>query len=160
MLSFKAKIYIIGINPYVLLPEEILNNIFSQAKKDKGAIQVRGKLDGHSYLQNLVKYSGKWRLYLNGPMRKAAGKDVGDTIEVHIEYDPVERIIPVHPKLAKALKENKEAKNVFEKISPSKQKEIVRYIAHLKNEESVDINVTRAIQFLLGNGRFAGRDKP
>ncbi|MEI9935362.1 MAG: hypothetical protein WDM71_11065 [Ferruginibacter sp.] len=45
-----------------------------QAGKDKGHIPVKGKLDGHAFIQTLVKYSGKWRLYLNGPMRKASIK--------------------------------------------------------------------------------------
>jgi hypothetical protein len=158
MSKFNAKIYIIGVNPYVLLPLSALKEIFQQAGKSKGAIPVRGTLDGHAYIQTLVRYSGKWRLYLNTPMRKSAKKDVGDTIEVTIEYDPVERIIPKHPKLVKALIENKKASKVFESLSPSKQKEIVRYISFLKNEETVDKNVIKAIQFLLGKGKFLGRD--
>lgn len=160
MLSFKAKIQIIGINPYVLLSASILKDIFRQAGKDKGTIPVRGLLDKHPYIQTLVKYSGAWRLYLNGPMRKAAGKDVGDVVTVSIEYDPVERTIPLHPKLIAALNANKKAKKVFEKLSPSLQKEIARYISFLKSEESVDKNVKRAVQFLLGNERFIGRGKP
>jgi len=160
MPAFKAKIYIIGVNPYVLLPLTILKELFKQAGKDKGTIPVRGTLDGHPYLQTLVKYSGKWRLYLNIPMRKAAKKEVGDRIEIGIEFDPVERIIPIHPKLANALLKNKQASTVFESLSPSKKKEIVRYISFLKNEETVDKNVIKAIQFLLGNARFVGRDKP
>ncbi len=149
MFSFKAKIFIIGINPYVLIPETVLKKIFVQAKKDKGAIPIRGTLDGHPYIQNLVKYSGKWRFYLNEPMRKAAKKDVGDSIEVQIEYDPIERIIPVHPKLSKALKENKDALQAFKKLSPSRQKEIIRYIGFLKTEEAIDKNVVKAIQLLI-----------
>lgn len=160
MLKFKAKISIIGVNPYVLLPAATLKEIFKQAGKDKGAIPVRGTLEGHPYIQTLVKYSGKWRLYLNTPMRKAAKKDVGDVIEVAIEYDPVERIIPMHPKLSKTLTENKKASKIFESLSPSRQKEIVRYINFLKNEETVDKNIIRVVQFLLGNDRFAGRYKP
>jgi hypothetical protein len=160
MLLFKAKIFIISVNPYVLLPNPILKELFIQAGKEKGAIPVRGILDGHPFIQTLVKYSGKWRLYLNMPMRKAIKKDVGDRIKVEIEYDPVERIIPMHPKLSKSLNTNKEAMVVFENLSPSKRKEIVRYISFLKSETTIDKNVSRAIQFLLGKERFVGRDKP
>lgn len=158
--KFSATIEIIGVNPFVFLPEPVLNHIFKLAGKNKGTIPVRGKLDGHSFIQTLVKYSGAWRLYLNTPMRKAAGKDVGDTIKVELEFDPVERTIPVHPKLKEALEKNKKAKSVFEKLSPSLQKEIVRYIAHLKTEESVDRNIKKALLFLTGKERFIGRDKP
>jgi len=158
--TYQAKIYIIGVNPYVLVPVSVLKVIFKQANKSKGAIPVRGYLDGYPYIQTLVRYSGKWRLYLNTPMRKAAKKDVGDTIEVQIEFDPVERVIPIHPKFLKALNIYKSAKTAFEKLSPSRQKEIVRYISFLKTEDSVDKNIARAIAFLSGKGRFVGRDKP
>jgi len=159
MKSFSAKIYIIGINPYVLLPSTILKYLFQKAEKDKGAISVQLKIGGKNFIQNLVKYSGKWRLYLNGPMRKAAGKDVADTIDIQIDFDPKPRTTRVHPKLKKAFKENPTAENAFEKLSSSRQKEILRYINFLKSEESVDKNVQRAIAHLTNSKPFIGRKK-
>lgn len=159
MKSFFAKIKIIGINPYVLLPSPDLKHLFQKAGKDKGAISLQLKIGGKDFIQNLVKYSGKWRLYLNGPMRKMAGKDVGDTIDIQIDFDPKPRTIPVHPKLKKAFKENPTAKRAFEKLSPSRQKEILRYINFLKSEESVDKNVQRAIAHLTNGKPFIGREK-
>jgi len=154
---FSAKIHIIGINPYVLLPQVVLKYIFQKSEKDKGAIPVQLKIGGKNFIQTLVKYSGKWRLYLNGPMRKAAGKDVGDTIEIQIDLDIKPRTTPIHPKLKKAFKENPTAKKIFEKLSPSRQKEILRYINFLKSEESVDKNIKRAISHLEGNQSFVGK---
>ena len=159
MLSFKAKIEIIGINPYVLIPGKVLFTLFKQAGKDKGAIPVKGKIEGHDFIQNLVKYSGKWRLYLNTPMRKASNKDVSDRIAIEIEFDPVERITPMHTKLQKALQENKKVKKVFDSLPPSRQKEITRYINFLKTEESIDRNIKKVLSFLQGKERFVGRDK-
>jgi len=156
MKSFSAKIQIIGVNPYVLVPASLLKYIFQKAEKDKGAIPVQLKIGGKDFIQNLVKYSGKWRLYLNGPMRKAAGKNLGDTIEIQIDFDPKPRTTPVHPKLKKAFKENPGAKKAFEKLSPSRQKEILRYINFLKSEESVDKNVQRAIAHLTGANHLSG----
>ena len=160
MIKFKAKIEIIGVNPFVFLPEPVLHKVFVQAGKDKGKIPVKMKIDGHEFPQTLIKWSGAWRLYLNTPMRKAAKKDVGDMANFEIEYDPIERVFPIHPKFEKALRENKEARKVFDSLRPSLQLEINRYFSSLKTESSVDRNVTRAIQFLLGNGRFVARDKP
>lgn len=159
MKLFSAKIYIIGVNPFVLLPSDLLKHIFQKAGKDKGAIPVQLKIGGKDFIQNLVKYSGKWRLYLNGPMRKTVSKDVGDTIDIQIDFDPKPRTTPVHPKLKKAFKENAAAKKIFEKLSPSRQKEILRYINFLKSEESVDKNVQRAIAHLTGSKSFIGREK-
>jgi Bacteriocin-protection, YdeI or OmpD-Associated/Domain of unknown function (DUF1905) len=159
MTPFSAKIQIIGVNPYVLFPSLLLKNIFQKAGKDKGAVPVQLKIGDKDFIQNLVKYSGKWRLYLNGPMRKAAGKEVGDTIAIQIDFDPKPRTTPVHPKLKKAFKGNRNAKKAFEKLSPSRQKEILRYINFLKSEESVDKNVQRAIAHLTSNKPFIGREK-
>jgi len=160
MNSFKAKIDIIGINPFVLLPARVLKSIFTQAGKDKGPIRVKGTIDSHPYTQTLVKYSGHWRLYINGPMLKVSGKKVGDSTSLTIEFNQQKKVVPMHPKLGEALKANKKAKDKFETLSPSRQEEICRYINHLKTDAAVIKNVDRAIQFLLGKERFAGRDKP
>jgi len=36
----------------------------------------------------------------------------------------------------------------------------MRYLSFLKTEESLDRNITRAINFLLSKEQFIGRDKP
>lgn len=155
---FKAKIDIIGINPFVFVPEAYLSYLFEQAGKEKGKIPVRMKIDGHEFKQTLVKYAGEWRLYLNMPMRKAAGKEVGDEAVFEIEFDTEERTITAHPRLLQALAKNAAAKAIFDQQAPYLQLEIIRYINHLKTEESIERNVKKAIQFLLGKERFIGRD--
>lgn len=159
-IKFSAKIEIIGVNPFVYLPDKVLKSIFVQAGKAKGKIPVKIKIEGHEFIQTLIKYSGDWRLYLNTPMRKAAKKEVGAAADFEIVFDPEKRVIPPHPKFIKALKENKEAKKMFDSLRPSLQLEIVRYLSFLKTEESVNRNVLKAINFLLGKERFIGRDKP
>ena len=158
--SFKAEIKTIGVNPYVLLPAIVLKEMFKQAGKDKGPIPVKGKINDHNFIQTLVKYSGKWRLYLNTPIRKGANADVGDSVKVEIVFDADERKISMHPKLENALKKDKKARMAFELLSPSRQKEIIRYINFLKTKESIDRNIKKAIQFLSGKERFVGRERP
>jgi hypothetical protein len=160
MHTFHTDLKIIGINPYVAVPEIILAAIFKQAGKEKGKIPIRGTVNNLPYTQTLVKFKGEWRLYINTRMLKDSPKKIGTTISVSVEFDPSNRAITPHPKLVKSLEKNKKAKAVFDKLRPSLQHEIVRYIAHLKTEASIDKNVTRAIDFLLGKGRFAGRDHP
>ncbi len=155
--SFHATLEIIGINPYVQVPEIILTEIFSQAGKSKGHIPVAGTVNGLSYQQTLLKYSGLWRLYINTLMLKNSPKRIGETIEVTIEFDPRDRTIKPHPKLTEALKNNVEAKAKFDNLSPSSQKEMVRYISSLKTEESRTRIIERAIDFLLGRSTFIGK---
>ena len=158
--AFKADILIIGINPYVPLPEVTLKKLFAQAGRDKGPIPVHGTLDGQAFIQTLVRYAGAWRLYLNGPMLKAAKKGVGDRVSLRIAFDPRDRTITMPPALEAALKKNTRARMVFEALAPSRRKEIMRYIGHLKSEEAIKKNVLRAIGSLEAKERFAGRDKP
>jgi hypothetical protein len=156
--SFSAKIFIIGVNPYVFVPSSVLKKLFLDAGKNTSPIQITLTVNGKKFPQNLVRYSGKWRLYLNTPMRKTAAKDVGDMIDIEIAFDPLPRIISMHPKLKEALLKNKAAHEVFKKLPPSRQKEIIRYISFLKTEETLLHNIEKAIDHLLGKQRFAGRD--
>lgn len=158
--TFDAKLEIIVGNPFVFIPPAVLQHIFEQAHRSKGPIPVRGTINDKPYQQTLVKYSGAWRLYINMKMLPRSPKRIGEVISVTIAFDPSDRTIEPHPKLIQALAKNDEAHAVFKRMPPSRQKEIVRYIAQLKSEESVDRNVTRAIDFLLGKGRFVGRDNP
>lgn len=160
MHTFKATIQLIGINPYVSVPEKILNAVFKQANKDKGPIPVFGIVNDKPYIQTLVKYEGEWRLYINTTMLKDSPKQVGKVINVTISFDPSNRIITPPEKFWKALKANSAAKAVYDNLIPSRRLEIIRYLSRLKTEEALDRNVTKAINFLLGKEKFIGRDKP
>lgn len=160
MYLFTAEIKIIGINPFVFLPENILIEIFNQAGKSKGHIPVKGTINGDDYKQTLVRYSGAWRLYINTSMLKNSPKRIGEIIELTIELDADTREVETPPLFSKALKQNNTAQKVFESLPPSRKKEITRYLANLKSKEALERNILRAINFLLGKERFVGRDKP
>lgn len=160
MSFFKAEINIIGVNPFVFIPVDILNKIFIQANKSKGHIPVKGTINGIDYTQTLVRYSGEWRLYINTSMLKNSPKRIGEVIEVTIELDTDSREVEAPASFTKALKQNKTALKVFDSLPPSRKKEIIKYLANLKSTEALDKNVLRAINFLNGKERFIGRDRP
>lgn len=157
MHQFKAILSIIGINPYISVPDNILTAIFQQAQKSKGPIPVCGTVNGLPYQQNLVRYKGEWRLYINTSMLKNSPKRIGETLDITITWDASDRTISPHPKLMSALAKNPKAQEKLESLPKSLQKEIIKYISSLKTEESIDRNVQRAIDFLLGKGYFIGR---
>jgi hypothetical protein len=158
--NFTAVIELIGVNPFVRVPENILDGLFEQCGRNKGAIPIKGTVRGLPYTQTLVKFKGLWRLYLNTSMLKNSPNRVGEEIEIPVAFDPNERSITPPPGFVKALEKNPGAKAVFDGLPPSRRHEIVRYIASLKTEESVARNIKRAVDFLNGDGRFVGRDKP
>lgn len=160
MNTFKAHLKIIGVNPYVDVPPDILHSIFTHSGRDKGPIPVSGTVNDVPYTQTLVRYAGQWRLYINLKMLPNSPKRIGEELSISIDYDPKDRTLSLHPSLAAALHANSAAQHVFQSLSPSRQHEINRYICNLKSEAKVHENVERAVNFLLGNGRFVGRDKP
>jgi hypothetical protein len=155
--KFEAILEIIGINPFVFVPEKILKAIFKKAGKDKGPIPIKGELNGKAYKQTLVKYSGHWRLYVNLIMLKNSPKRIGEKIKLSVDFDPEDRNIKAHPDFVKALKTSPLAKKNFETLIPSRQKEILRYLNHLKTAETLNRNITKAILHLEGKSAFAGR---
>jgi hypothetical protein len=160
MFQFEAELQIIGVNPYVLVPDEILQSIFDQAGKSKGFIPICGLVNETSYTQTLVKYRGFWRLYINMKMLKNSPKRIGEIISLTVQYDQQCRSIESPALFTKALKTNAKANEVFNNLSASRKYEIIRYLANLKTEDALLKNIKRAIDFLNGNGRFVGRNKP
>jgi len=75
MKSFSAKLFKIGINPYVLLPEFVLQLLFKQAGKDKGAIPVRGTLNGKVFTQTLESIAANGGLNIYRTKRSFVGRD-------------------------------------------------------------------------------------
>lgn len=160
MHSFTAPLELIGVNPFVQMPAEILAAIHTQAGRRKGPIRVCGTINGRPYQQTLVRYAGLWRLYVNLTMLDHSPRRIGEMLTVVVGYDADGPAVPACPALEKTLAETPEAQQVFERLPPSRQLEVVRYLARLKTEASLTRNLERAIGFLLGKNRFVGRDRP
>jgi hypothetical protein len=157
MHTFTATLDIIGVNPFVFLPDTVLEALFEQSGKRKGHIPVKGTINGLPYQQTLVRYAGSWRLYINMVMLKDSPRRIGEVLEVTLEYDPVERVIAPPPVFLAALQANPVAARNFEQQPPSRQHEIVRYLANLKTEAALERNLAKIMANLMGEGTFFGR---
>lgn len=146
--SFRAKIYKVGINPCIKVPLRITNKL----KATKGYIPIKGKIENHFFQQTLcpVKDEG-YRLYVNGPMLKGADVKVGQTVHFMIEQDTLERNknVPMPEEFKRKLEEH-DLLTMFQKLIPSRQKEINRYLNNLKTEESLARNINKMIAVLKG----------
>jgi hypothetical protein len=151
MYTFSAQVDKIDINPYVEVPDDILMKLQQEAGKEKGPIPVTGRLQGKPFLANIVRYRGMWRLYLNAEMRQAASVDVGDQVTIRLQFDNAPRTVPVPREFELALSKDKQAKQAFEKLAPSRQKEILRYLNSLKQPETLERNIQKVIQYLRDN---------
>ena len=137
------------INPCVVVPERVVAALRAESGKNQ-SIPVQATLQGKPFKANVMRYRGAWRLYLNGITRKAAGVDVGDRAKLTLLFDPEPRIPPVPPAFTRALKGNPRAKARFDALSPSRRKELVRYLGSLKQQESLKRNIERMLRYLTG----------
>lgn len=140
---FSAIIEKTGINPYVDVPARITGKL----KANRGYIPVKGAINGFSFVQNLVPVKNKpYRLFVNGPMLKGALAKTGDSVKFSIEQDPnpEARTPEMLPALKKALLKE-ELYAVFERQTPSRKKEVLKYFSFLKTEETITRNIEKLV---------------
>ena len=140
-LSFTARIYKVGINPCVDAPAETYA-VFQH----RGFIPVEGSVNGESYRATLVPLGGgRYRLYLNGEIRKATGTDVGSVIKVKLNLDEASRVIRTPADFSAALRAKPVAAATFRKATPSHRREILRLIINAKRPETRQSRIERAV---------------
>ncbi len=159
--SFPAAIRKEGINPYIDPP---LGTGAALGRKG-GVIPVKVWLDpsaspgrcGGPFRAHLMPLGpGRTRaapgthhrLYLNGVMRKAVGKDVGDRVRVVLELDLKPRTEPLPPVLARAFRKDARARGTFETLRPSRRKELLRYLNQLKTPEAFERVLGKVLSYL------------
>jgi hypothetical protein len=161
-LRFRSAIKINGINPYVLVSATRAERIRKGWRKPLPVrVRVNGKPEKPWRINLMPIGDGSFYLYLHGDVRKASGTKVGDGVTVELEFDEEYRGGPAHPMpsaFQDALRKNKGAARAWSKLTPSRQKEILRYFAHLKSPEAQARNLERVSHVLSGGkARFMGR---
>jgi len=143
--KFSAKIYKVGINSCVDVPERV-----SKAFGKRGYVPVEGKLNGHQIRATLVpKGGGCHRLYINGEMRRAAGVATGDKVNLVLWIDTKSREIPVPEDLAEALRATRGTLEAFEKLSPSHRRELLKWVLDAKRSETRERRIRRTVDHVL-----------
>lgn len=141
---FSVTIQKIGINPLVEVPLRV-----SRAIGKSGYVPVAGTLNGKPFRATLVPTGGgRHRLFINGEMRRGARVDVTDRITVVLRIDPRPRVIPMPRRLSGELRTNRNASNRWKKLTPSRRKEILRYLNSAKHVKTLDRNVKKVIAML------------
>ena len=151
-----------GINPYVLVTATRARAIKPDWRKP---LPVLVRIDGHPKskpwrINMMPTGTGAFYLYLHGSVRSASKTKVGDTVSVEIEFDDAYRGGPAAMPawFRVSLSKNAAAKRAWTLLTPSRKKEIVRYLSALKSHEARKRNVVRALRVLSGaKERFMAR---
>jgi hypothetical protein len=157
-----AEIRIRGVNPYVLVSNELARHIKADWRKPM-PVSVEINSLPESWSTNMMPNgNGDFLLYLHGLMRSASQAAVGDVVRLAICFNTAYHNGPLHEIpdwFQKALQESPLAQANWDVLSPSRKKEVLRNFDGLKSEAAKERNLERAIYVLNGNdGRFMGRD--
>ncbi len=163
ILRFSAVIKIIGVNPYVTVSAKRTVALRPNWRKPMPVlVRVNGKPKDAWRINLMPKGDGSFYLYLHGHVRTASGTKVGDRVTVELTFDEEYRNGPQHPLpllFETSLAKNARARKTWNALSPSRQKEVLRYFAGLKSAEALERNVTRMVTILSGtDDHFVGRD--
>ncbi len=150
-LIVSGRVRKIGVNPYVRVPPDIIGALQRAAGRRKGPLPVKITINRKPFAATVVRYQGMWRLYLNTLMRKEAGVETGDAVSIGMVFDNQPRIVPVPEAFARAMADNLRAWDAFEKLSPSRRNEILRYLNSLKKPETMNKNIPKILAMLSGD---------
>ena len=142
---FIGFIYKLGVNRCVDVPKEIADKLGHE-----NFIPVKIKTHGYIKQSNLIPSGeGNFRVFLDSEIRKRAGKDAGEFIEIQIERDNDPRDSHPPEDLEEALLLNKTAKTIYDSSTVNKQREILAYLNAAKTKDTRLKRIDYIISILL-----------
>jgi len=150
------------LNPYVLVSAKRARALKQGWRRPMPVlVQIDGKPQPPWRVNMMPRGDGSFYLYLQGTVRKASHTSVGDTVSVTLVFDAGYRSGPLHPTpswLRVPLSKNRKARAAWVALTPSRKKEILRYLAALRSPEARDRNLARLLHVLSGHkARYMAR---
>jgi len=119
----------------------------------RARVPVKGTINGVAFRNSLMPTGdGTHYLVVNGALREAAGADIGDDVEVVLELDTRPRMIDVPRNLAAAIERDEVARDYFEHLAPSHQREYAGFVAEAKKPETQAKRVKQTVAKLREEG--------
>ena len=162
MLRFRSVIEIRGINPFVHVDAKRAMRLKKNWRKALPVlVRVNGRPEEPWRINMMPVGDGSFYLYLHEDVRKASRTKVGDHVTVELSFDHTYRSGPTHPLprwFSRALNAKRKAKEAWDELSPSRKKEVLRYLSGLKSRDVKERNLKRVMGALSGNEvRFMAR---
>ncbi len=114
--------------------------------------RIKALIEGISYRGTLVRMGGECHMLLIlKEIREQAGKTFGDEIKVIVESDVEPRVVEIPADLMKEFKKDKTAKENYDKLAYTHQKEYVKWIEESKKEETRQNRIVKTLEMLKQN---------
>ncbi|MGH2596701.1 MAG: YdeI/OmpD-associated family protein [Actinomycetota bacterium] len=137
---------------HVIRVEEVLASTLGARHLSR----VAGTLNGRPFRSNLAKMGGRMFLGVHKANVDALGLNFGDTVAVVVNLDaePLDNDVPTVI-LVEALRQDPVAAAAWDKLAPSRRREVVGSIRGAKKEETRARRVKRTIDELAGRNTNA-----
>lgn len=160
--QFTQRIKLRGINPYLLLSAKLAQQLRPGWRKPMPVrVAINGQPRPPASINLMPVGDGSFYLYLNGPVREASGTAVGDRVTAELTFDARYRGGPTHAiprSLEQGLRARPKLARAWEELTPSRRKEILRYLGSLRTAEARERNVVKLLAALAHPGQeYLGR---
>jgi len=141
--EFRAKIYKTGINWCVNVPLRISKRMIPV----KGYIKIKGQINNYDFTKSLVPVKNKpYRLFVNAYMMKGGETALGKVARFSIEQTTKKEVKNYStPKLLRESLKKEGLTKSFNQLTPSRKKDILKYLSFVKTDETMKKNVNKLI---------------
>jgi hypothetical protein len=164
---FVATIYKLWMMRHVDVPDEVARSLAkklaargtSESSRHGARSSKKNKPVRTKYVTLVPAGGGRYRVQLNTALRKAARADAGDEVSVTLRLDRESREPIVPGDLRMALKENPEARKIFEALTAGHRRHIVEWFDSARGMDTRIRRLGFTIEFLLKRRRKGSRDR-
>jgi hypothetical protein len=144
VIRFKARLQPRGPAAAVVLDEAQVALVGEGSKR----FPVVASVNGFTWRTTVTRMGGEYLVGLSRDVRKSAGVEAGDEVEVSLEVDGAPREVVMPDVLAEALAADPAAASAFGRMAFTHRKEFARWISEAKREETRARRVVQALDMI------------
>ena len=139
-MRYRTTIALVGRNTGIPVPDDVVEALGAGRRPP-----VRVTVGGHTYRSSVATMNGQLLIALSADNRAAAGVEGGQEVDVDVELDTESRAVAPPEDLAAALAAVPGAREAFDRLAPSHQKEHVRSVEEAKKPETRERRIAKVV---------------
>jgi Bacteriocin-protection, YdeI or OmpD-Associated/Domain of unknown function (DUF1905) len=128
------------------VPQEVVESL-GQGKRPPVTITI----NGHSWKSRVAIMRGRYLLGLSNANRLATGVEIGDEVEVEVEFDREPRTVVEPADFTRALNADPIARAAYDRLPDGRKRQLVREIETAKKPETRIRRIEKAVATLRGS---------